>query len=444
MKSDQRVLNETKNCKPSKKGNVMNMNKTNRYHHRVLGKGLYISNDTRITGLNNNDLIVGSAGSAKTGSIVYTQLKSLKDSSLVVVDTKGLLARMFTKELEDKGYEVLTLDFVNPEKSCHYNPLDYIRRYDDGYPKEIDISKLSAALIPEHLDDREKFWTLSARGYLDFFIAYALSVLPKEDHNMYAVSRLYRAYMQELGEAIFLPWLEKHPDSYAAIRHQEMASNKAADKMVSSIYGFLNLALFPFDAVEFHGIFDPDCNTLSDGSPKKVLDIGSLGEKKTVLFLNISDCDHSCDALINIFYTQTFQTLIGKANDNPDGQLKVPVRIIMDDFASGTVIPDFDKIISVVRSRDIWLTMCMQSFTQLESLYSKQQALTIINNCDHIVYLGSNDLESAQFIGTRALKTPETVLAMDRNKEYVIEGGKPAILIEKIAPYSYQDGLEPA
>lgn len=418
------------------------MKKDSRYYHRVLGKGFYVSNDTRSTMLNNNDLIIGSAGSAKTGSIVYAQLKSLKDSSLVVVDTKGRLCRMFEKELEAKGYEVLTLDFVNPENSCIYNPLDYIRRTANGAAREQDITKLSAVLIAEELDVKEKFWTLSARGYLDFFVAYAMAALPKEDHNMYTVARLYRAFTDEYGELGFLSWLEHHQNSFAAIRYKEMQASKSADKMVSSIYGFMNIALFPFDVAEFHQIFDPACAVREDGSKKKVLDIGMLGEKKTVLFLNISDTDHSCDLLVNLFYTQCLQTLISKADENPDGQLKIPVRIMMDDFASGTIIPDFDKILSVVRSRDIWLTMCAQSFSQLQSLYSREQALTIVNNCDHIVYLGSNDLDSAQFIGTRAKKTPEMILAMDRTREYILEGGKPAILIDKIPPYSYEDSPE--
>jgi hypothetical protein len=122
-----------------------------------------------------------------------------------------------------------------------------------------------------------------------------------------------------------------------------------------------------------------------------------------------------------------------------EGQLKIPVRIIMDDFASGALVPDFDKIISVVRSRDIWLTLCIQSLSQLESLYDHTQAKTIINNCDHIVFLGSNDLESAEFIGTRAGKTPEMILAMDRSKEYFIEGDKMAVLREKTPSYTYEE-----
>ena len=110
----------------------------------------------------------------------------------------------------------------------------------------------------------------------------------------------------------------------------------------------------------------------------------------------------------------------------------------MDDFASSAIIPDFDKLISVVRSRDIWLTLCIQSFTQLETLYSHSQAMTVINNCDHIVYLGSNDMQSAQFIGTRALKTPEAILCTDRQKEFILEAGKPVSLVNKIPSYSFE------
>ena len=405
-----------------------------RYGYRILGKGILISNDTRKTHLNNNDLICGASGSSKTGSIVYTQLKTLSDSSMVVVDTKRRLCSMFTTELKKKGYDVLTLDFVNPEKSCKYNPLKYIRKNNSGTYNELDIAKLAASLVPSGKNEKEPFWTQSARLVLEFFISYTLEALPEEDHNMYAVSRLYRAFTKEAGEAGFLPWLEDHPHSFAKIRYDEISALKASDKTLASVYGFVNTALFPFDISELRNIFDID---KAPGSRQKTLDIGILGEKKTVLFLNVSDVDHSMDAIVNIFYTQVLQTLITKADNERDGKLKIPVRVIMDDFASSATIPDFDKIISVVRSRDLWISLCIQSFTQLESLYTFEQAQTIVSNCDHIVYLGSNDLNSAKFIGTRANRTPDSILVMDRSKEYILEGGKPAVLVEKVPSYSY-------
>lgn len=277
---------------------------------------------------------------------------------------------MFTKDLKNRGYDVLTLD----------------------------ISKLAASLAPFGKYEKEPFWIQSARIILEFFISYTLEALPEENHNMYTVSRLYRAFTKELGEAGFLPWLESHPDSFAKIRYDEINALKASEK---------------------------------------TLDIGMLGEKKTVLFLNVSDVDHSMDPLVNIFYSQVLQTLIAKADCESGGQLRIPVRVIMDDFASSAIIPDFDKIISVVRSRDLWISLCIQSFTQLESLYTYEQAQTIVSNCDHIVYMGSNDLRSAQFIGTRANRTPESILVMDRTKEYILEGGKPAVLADKVPSYSY-------
>jgi type IV secretion system protein VirD4 len=163
----------------------------------------------------------------------------------------------------------------------------------------------------------------------------------------------------------------------------------------------VNLAFKPFDYSEYRTIFSIDN---SKNAKENNFNIVSLARRKSVLFLNQSDNDHSMDALVNLFYTQTLQTLISEADAKEDGRLEVPVRLIIDDFASGAKLEDFDRIISVVRSRDIWLTMCMQSFTQLQTLYTSAQALTVINNCNHIIYLGSNDLGSAEFIGTRAKK----------------------------------------
>ncbi len=421
----------------TKRSSVVNF--VPRYGKRCLGKDIYISNDTRLTHLNNNDLIIGSAGSCKTGSIVYTQLKMLRDSSLIVADSKKMLHRMFRDELKKKGYKVWVLDFVNPEHSCMYNPLDYVRRNADGSYNEIDMMKVSKSLIPDQMDGRDPFWAISGRAVLEFFISYALSALPEEDHNIFAVSRLYRAFTRDLGESVFADWIEDHPGTFAANRYIQIKAMQTADKTWSSILSFVNVALYPFDIEILHHIFDPDRKNEAENEDKGHFDIASIGKEKTVVFLNVSDTDHSIDSLVNLFYTQALQVLVNEADKNDNGQLEVPCRIIFDDFAAGTVIPDFDKVISVIRSRDIWVTISIQSLSQLESLYSHAQSLTIQNNCDHIVYMGSNDLDSAEYIGTRAGRVPEEVLAMDRTREYLIEGGKKAILVSKVPPYSYEE-----
>ncbi len=415
------------------------MSEEKRYGYRYLGHGYRVSNDTRQTQCNNNDIIWGGSGAGKTGSIVYTQLKSL-DSSLVVADTKGRLAGMFRKELAKKGFAIRVLDFCNPENSCLYNPLDYIRKTGKGRYRDQDIACLATALIP-NLDKHEPFWEMSARTVVEMLVSYTMEALPKEDHNMYTVSRLFRAFFRPFGEAAFLPWLEAHPESLATKRYYQIKSMQGAEKMMSSIFGFVALGLKPFDYEEYRYIFDPGypaSKKKGKTAKRTKVDIASIGQKKTVLFLNISDSDHSMDAIVNLFYTQCLQTLMAEADKNDDGKLGIPVRVILDDFASGCVIPDFDKLISVVRSRDIYLSICVQSISQINTLYSESQALTIINNCDHIVYLGGNDLSSARFIGTRAKKTEESILCMDRDKEYILEAGKPAILIQKIPPYSFE------
>lgn len=137
-----------------------------------------------------------------------------------------------------------------------------------------------------------------------------------------------------------------------------------------------------------------------------------------------------------MFYTQALQLLCSEADKNHDGRLKVPVRIIMDDFASGTRIPNFDKVISVIRSRDISVSIILQSLTQLESLYSHAEALTIINNCDHLLFLGSNDVETAEYLSYRLCKMPETILSLSRDKAMLVTSGEKARIVDKVKPYS--------
>lgn len=228
------------------------------------------------------------------------------------------------------------------------------------------------------------------------------------------------------GELSFLQWADKHPNTFAAKKFYESRASSAADKMWSSIIEFANRALEPFDFEEARTIF---------GNPEG-FDIRDLGRKKTVLFLNVSDTDRAFDQLVNVFYTQALQLLCSEADKNPDGRLKVPVRIMMDDFAASARIPDFDKIISVIRSREISVSIILQSLTQLQSMYKYSEAATITNNCDHLLYLGSQDIDTANFIACRVCRTPETVMCMPRDKAVLITSGERARFVDKVKPYS--------
>ena len=150
------------------------MNNRKNSSTRILAQGISVSNNTRVTGMNNNDLIIGSSGSGKTGGYVIPNLQDIS-GSVVVSDTKGQLCRMFSDELKAKGYSVFTIDMVNPIMSCGYNPLKGIRRYPDGRYREQDVLTLANLIMPA-LDSREPFWQQTAASYIAFLIAFCMDL----------------------------------------------------------------------------------------------------------------------------------------------------------------------------------------------------------------------------------------------------------------------------
>lgn len=312
--------------------------------YRILAEGHAVSNDTWKTGLNNNDIIIGPSGSGKTRGYVKPNILQCH-GSMIVTDTKGALCSDVRPVLEQEGYKVVELNLADCAASPYgYNPLDYIRHDDSGHFSEQDILALAATLIPIE-NPREPYWEQTARIYLESAISYVLEALPERERHMGSVVRLipemgrkgkYKALMREL-EVIA-------PDSFALSRYrmfQPVAED--ADKTAACVHSFLASKLAPFGfagAVRF----------LSD--PRK-LNIKRLGRKKTAVFLTISDTDPSLYRLADVFYTQALHTLCDLADQSPGHRLKVPVRFYLDDFASNVVIPDFDRIISVIRSREI-------------------------------------------------------------------------------------------
>ncbi len=396
------------------------------YGERFLAKGEKISNDTRVTGLNNNDMVIGTSGTGKTGGYVVPLLQNI-NGSIVVSDTKGLLERRFRNELESKGYTVRVIDFVNPARSVGYNPMQFVRKYEDGSYREKDVLTIANVLCP--MLDKEPIWDMCAARYLAFLIAFCLDTEEPEDQNLFKVFDLRREFSQEGGEILFRDWVDNNRDKFSAKIYHELMANRKADRMWASVEGFVSSHLAPFDCTEMKSIFKTD----------EWFDINELGKEKTVLFINQSDTDRAFDPLVNLLHTQMLQVLCAQADVNDDGRLKVPVRMILDDFASGSTIPDFDKVISVIRSRDISVSLIIQSISQLETLYDHPTSVTIINNCDNILYLGSQDKETAEYIAYRAAKLPESILAMPRNKAYLIRSGEKARIVDKIEPYSTVD-----
>lgn len=381
--------------------------------YRILAAGQMRCNDTWKTGINNNDLIIGPSGAGKTRSYVKPNMMQANES-MIIADTKGSLIQEVGPVLEKEGYRIVKIDFTDMLDSWGYNPLDYIR-YNEKTGKYIeqDIMSIAACFVPTE-DLRDPFWENAARMYLASMIGYVMECLPQEEHTPEYVAKLFAEMNTENFDCLFEELEQRNPDSFAFKKYAMFKGIKTADKMHESIRGILAEKLDPL-------IYDGPLAMYND--PRKV-DFKSLGREKTALFLIISDTDRSSDKLVNLFYTQALQALCSSADkDYPDHRLPVPVRFILDDFAANVYIPDFDKIISIIRSREIYASIVLQSLSQLEGLYGHNKAMTIVNNCDNCLYLGGQDVDTARYIAVKANKATDSILNMPLNEAYLFTRG---------------------
>lgn len=393
---------------------------------RILAEGESTSNNTWETRRNNNDLIIGPTGSGKTRYYVKPNLLSASES-LIVTDTKGNLRRELTPALEDAGYEVLQLDLTNPKESIGYNPFDYIE-YDEenGVYSQKDIATFAGILYGEAQDAHEPFWDESAKGVLRSLISCVLETLAEEDHNIYSVHRLFdksncgedkRSQYGQLMEEL----AAENADSYAAGQFFK-AVNEQVERTSNCIRMFVGSKLANLEAKEIDELLRRE----------ERIDILRLAQRKTALFVTISDTDRSQDMLANLFYTQALNALCRYADKEcEDNCLPVPVRFILDDFATNACIPDFDNLISVIRSRGIAVSIILQSQTQLEKMYGQAAATTILNGCDTVLYLGGQDLATASYIGTRVNKSDYQVLTMPLSKAWLLKRGEEPKLVRR-------------
>lgn len=382
--------------------------------YRILAEEQKVNNNTWVSGLNNNDVIIGPSGAGKTRGYVIPNILQ-KNESMLVTDTKGNIYKQVGREMERSGYQVYNIDFTSDSVTCGYNPFDYIR-YDKkkGTYSQQDMKTIAAVLVPIE-NQKDPFWDHAARTYLESLIAYVLECLPREEHNLISVLELFRLMNTWHFARLFRELAEQNPDSYALSLYRMYERNVQAEKMHESIRGILGEKLSTFALSHVQALF----------CCKKRLDFREMGRRKTLVFLTVSDTDRAMDRLANLFYTQALHELCLSADkDYPDCRLAVPVRLILDDFAANAYIPDFDKITSVIRSREISVSIILQSLSQLESLYDPPRAKTILNNCDHCLYLGGQDADTAYYIGVKANKTTSTVLNMPLDEAWLFERGR--------------------
>ena len=330
---------------------------------------------------NKNILVIGGSGSGKTRFFCKPSLLQAH-SSYVVTDPKGTLLPEIGSFLERKKYRIKCLNLINFKKSMRYNPLAYIR-------SEKDILKLVNALIMNTKGEGEKssedFWVKAERLYYSALIGYIWYEATEEEKNFITLLDLINASeareddeeYQSPVDILFQQLEEREPDHFAVKQYRKF--KMAAGKTLKSILISCGARLAPFDIKELRDLMETD-----------ELELDTLGDSKTALFVILSDTDSTFNFVAALMYSQLFNLLCDKADDFYGGRLPVHVRLILDEFANIGQIPNFDKLIATIRSREISASIILQSQSQLKTIY-KDAADTIVGNCDSTLFLGGKE-----------------------------------------------------
>ena len=330
---------------------------------------------------NKNILVIGGSGSGKTRFFCKPSLLQAH-SSYVCTDPKGTLLPEIGTFLERKKYRIKCLNLINFRKSMKYNPLAYIR-------SEKDILKLVNALIMNTKGEGEKssedFWVKAERLYYSALIGYIWYEATEEEKNFITLLDLINASeareddetYQSPVDLLFAQLEEREPDHFAVKQYRKF--KMAAGKTLKSILISCGARLAPFDIKELRDLMEYD-----------ELELDTLGDQKTALFVILSDTDSTFNFVAALMYSQLFNLLCDKADDFYGGRLPVHVRLILDEFANIGQIPNFDKLIATIRSREISASIILQSQSQLKTIY-KDAADTIVGNCDSTLFLGGKE-----------------------------------------------------
>ncbi len=330
---------------------------------------------------NKNVLVIGGSGSGKTRFYVKPNLMQMH-SSYCVTDPKGTIVLECGKMLEDNGYEIKILNTINFKKSMKYNPFAYLR-------SEKDILKLVQTIIANTKGEGEKagedFWVKAEKLYYTALIGYIFYEAPREEKNFATLLDMIDAsevreddetYMNPI-DRLFEALEKKEPTHFAVKQYRKY--KLAAGKTAKSILISCGARLAPFDIQELRDLMKED-----------ELELDTLGDRKTALFVIISDTDDTFNFVVSIMYSQLFNLLCDKADDEYGGRLPVHVRCLLDEFANIGLIPKFEKLIATIRSREISASIILQAQSQLKAIY-KDNADTIVGNCDSTLFLGGKE-----------------------------------------------------
>ena len=396
---------------------------------------------------NKNILVIGGSGSGKTRFFVKPNLMQMH-SSYVVTDPKGTVLVECGKLLQRGGYRIKVLNTINFKKSMRYNPFAYLR-------SEKDILKLVNTIITNTKGDGEKsgedFWVKSERLFYCALIGYIWYEAPKAEKNFTTLLEMINASeareddpeFQSPVDLMFERLEEKDPEHFAVRQYKKFLLS--AGKTRSSILISCGARLAPFDIRELRELMETD-----------EMELDTIGDRKTALFVIISDTDDTFNFVVSILYTQLFNLLCDKADDVYGGRLPVHVRCLLDEFANIGQIPKFEKLIATIRSREISASIILQSQSQLKAIY-KDNADTIVGNCDTTLFLGGKEKttlkEMSELLGKETIDSFNTSETRSNQKSYglnyqklgkelmtqdeiaVMDGGKCILQLRGVRPF---------
>lgn len=405
----------------------MNTNRSNYQVNTILARDVEMSCDQMQTRLNANCLVMGPSGSGKTRDFLKPNLLQM-GSSFVVLDTKGNLKREVGPVLKAHGYEVWDLDFSdNLTGSIGYDPMRFLK-YDrgdkpDGFvPNELSALRIASCICPIPPNDREPFWTQAAQRMIAALILLVAEQAPQGCASFVDVVRLYKGMFDSKNSQLCRTAVEireyedRHPQSCAVNMWNRALGLGQADRTWACVLGFVENAMQIFttnDAIEMYE------------RPNQI-DFTALAQKHVAMFITISDIDTSLAPLTSTFIMQAFEQLERYADSREEAALPIPVRFFLDDFANLN-IPNIELVLSVARSREIWITLLLQSVMQLNAKYGEANAMSIISNCDTQLLLGFCDSSTAEFYRERANKPSSRLLSSGPDETWLFIRTKKAI-----------------
>ena len=358
------------------------------YSNKILSQNVRIGLDGRRHRRNLNTLVIGGSGAGKTRFFGKPNLMQC-NTSFVVLDPKGEQLRDVGNLLEKEGYVIKVVDLINMNRSHCYNPFRYIK--DDK-----DVLKLITNLIrnttPKGSQTNDPFWEKSETALLEALCLYLLHEAPEEEQNFTMVMEMiaaaevkeddeeYQSPLDELFERLEI----RNPNSLALKQYK--IYKQAAGKTAKSILIYVGVRLSAFNLESIASLTATD-----------ELELDLVGERKTAIFAVIPDNDSTFNFLIGMLYTQLFQMLYYQADIVHGGALPIPVHFLMDEFANVALPDEFDKLLSTMRSRLIFVSIIIQNLAQIKGLY-KDSWESIVGNCDTLYYLGGNEQSTHKFM----------------------------------------------